>query len=117
MFLGQILLGGLSDKYGRKKILQIGLGFYFLGYLTLINTTNILLFFLAGCFDGIGLSLIVPSIVALLADLTREETHRGKVMGIYYDAFYFAGVVGLLLEVIWEVCMVYTVLNLFLIFP
>ena len=94
MFLGQILLGGLSDKFGRKLILQIGLGIYLLGYLSLFNTTNIINFFLAGSLDGIGLSLIVPSIVALLADLTNNEVHRGKVMGIYYDAFYLAGIVG-----------------------
>ena len=37
---------------------------------------------------------MVPSLVALLADLTNNEANRGKVMGIYYDAFYLSGIVG-----------------------
>ena len=94
MFLGQILFGGLSDKYGRKNILQIGLGIYLLGFISIMNTTNIYIFFLSGTLDGIGLSLMVPAIVAFLADLTNSEAHRGKVMGIYYDAFFLAGIVG-----------------------
>ncbi len=94
MFLGQILLGGLSDKYGRKTILQLGMGIYLLGYISIMHTTNILFFLVSGTLDGIGLSLMVPAIVAFLADLTNSETHRGKVMGIYYDAFFLAGIVG-----------------------
>lgn len=94
MFIGQILLGGLSDKFGRKIILQIGIVFYLAGYLTMINATQINFFFIAGALNGIGLSLIVPSVVALLADLTNSITHRGKVMAIYYNAFYFAGFLG-----------------------
>lgn len=94
MFLGQIFFGGLSDKYGRKNILQIGLGIYFLGFIAILNTTNIITFFISGTLDGIGLSLMVPAIVAFLADLTNSENHRGKVMGIYYDAFFLAGILG-----------------------
>lgn len=94
VFLGQIFLGGLSDKYGRKTVLQIGLGIYFLGYFTMANATNLIIFFLSAILDGVGLSLIVPAIVAFLADLTTNEVHRGKVMGVYYDAFFLAGIVG-----------------------
>ena len=94
MFLGQTFFGGLSDKYGRKKILQIGVGIYLLGFISIVNTTNIITFFISGTLDGIGLSLMVPAIVAFLADLTNSETHRGKVMGIYYDAFFLAGILG-----------------------
>lgn len=97
MFLGQIFFGSLSDKYGRKIIIQIGVAFYFFGFLSIINTTNLYFFYLAGVLNGIGLSLIVPAIVALLADLTREPVHRGKVMAIYYNAFFLAGFVGPLL--------------------
>ena len=38
--------------------------------------------------------VIIPSVVALLADITKSETNRGKVIGIHYGIFFLAGIVG-----------------------
>jgi MFS family permease len=94
MFFGQITLGGLSDKFNRKTILQIGLALYLFGFMFLYDTEQIWNFYLSGALNGIGLALVIPSVVAILADITPNETNRGKVMGMYYGAFYFASIIG-----------------------
>ena len=94
MFLGQTFLGGLSDKFGRKIVLQIGLIIYMLGFCFLLNTDQIINFYISGILNGIGVSLIIPSIVAELADITNGSGNRGKIMGFYYGAYYLAGIVG-----------------------
>ncbi|MFW9930268.1 MAG: MFS transporter [Candidatus Thorarchaeota archaeon] len=94
MMFGEIFLGGLSDRIGRKIVLNVGFFFYLLGFIFLINTNQLWRFYLSGALNGIGLSLVIPAVVAILADITENETDRGKVMGFYYGIFYFASIVG-----------------------
>lgn len=75
----QIPMGYLSDKYGRKPIIALGL-IIFVGGSALAALSNNVLFVIAGrALQGCG--AISGATLALVADLTREE-HRTKSMAI-----------------------------------
>lgn len=94
MFIGQSFLGGLSDKFGRKPILQIGVLIYLIGFLSMLNTHSIIIFYISSLLNGIGGSFASPAIVSLIADVTNDESNNGKVMGYFYGVLYLSGIVG-----------------------
>jgi len=79
------LLGRLSDRYGRKKILAISQIGSAIGYLILGLANNLPLLFLARIIDGItGGNISIAQ--AYIADITTKE-NRAKGMGIIGAAF------------------------------
>jgi len=68
----QIPLGHLSDKYGRKIIIGIGLIVYAIGSFIGAWAKDILLLIIGRAVQGMG--AISSTAVALAADLTKEET-------------------------------------------
>ncbi len=68
----QIPLGHLSDKYGRKIIIGIGLIVYAIGSFIGAWAKDILLLIIGRTIQGMG--AISSTAVALAADLTKEET-------------------------------------------
>lgn len=77
--LFQIPFGALSDRYGRKRMLYIGLGIFFLG--SVISATSDSIYgVIAGRFVQGG-GAIAAVIMALLSDLTSEES-RTKAMAL-----------------------------------
>ncbi len=72
-------LGILSDKFGRKPIIYIGLIFLFIGAIMAANTDNIYILILARSIQGIGAISSVLS--AYNADLIPEQ-YRSKSMMI-----------------------------------
>lgn len=87
-FLAAPILGQLSDKYGRKKILGISIFGTFLSYVGFaiaIYLKNIPLLFLSRAIDGItGGNISVAQ--AAIADVT-EPRHRAKNFGMIGAAF------------------------------
>lgn len=79
------LLGRLSDRYGRKKLLAISQIGSAVGYLILGLANNLPLLFLARIIDGItGGNISIAQ--AYIADITTKE-NRAKGMGIIGAAF------------------------------
>lgn len=79
------LLGRLSDRYGRKKLLAISQIGSAIGYLILGLANNLPLLFLARIIDGItGGNISIAQ--AYIADITTKE-NRAKGMGIIGAAF------------------------------
>lgn len=77
--LFQIPFGALSDRYGRKPIIFIGLLIFAAGSLVAGCADSIYLMILGRALQGIG--AVGSTIMALMADLTRED-QRTKAMAI-----------------------------------
>ncbi len=75
----QIPAGWMSDRYGRKPIIYIGLVLFALGSFVAASAGNIYLVILGRAMQGAG--AINAAVMALTADLTREE-HRTKAMAM-----------------------------------
>ncbi|HPF58301.1 MAG TPA: MFS transporter [Candidatus Competibacteraceae bacterium] len=75
----QIPFGFLSDRYGRKRIIYIGLLIFALGSAVAALASSIWGVILGRALQGGG--AVSAAVMALAADLTREE-HRIKVMAL-----------------------------------
>ncbi|NRB24366.1 MFS transporter [Shewanella sp.] len=75
----QIPMGILSDKFGRKPIILIGLVVFAIGSLVAANADTIYGVVAGRAIQGMG--AIAAAVLALAADLTRDE-QRTKVMAI-----------------------------------
>ena len=74
-----ILWGRLSDKYGRKPIIIVGLiGFIVMQLLTGL-ATSLTMLYIARILGGIFTSAVIPVSNAYLSDITSRK-HRTKIM-------------------------------------
>ncbi|MFZ6656438.1 MFS transporter [Undibacterium sp. TJN19] len=76
---GQIPFGIASDKYGRKRIIVIGLILFAIGAFVAAGATTVVGVIIGRAIQGAG--AISAAITALIADSTREE-HRTKAMAM-----------------------------------
>lgn len=84
-FISGPILGNLSDRYGRKKILLISQAGSLLGYLILAFANSLPLLFISRIIDGItGGNISIAQ--AYMADITDKKT-RAKGMGLLGAAF------------------------------
>ncbi|AZH28266.1 MFS transporter [Paenibacillus sp. M-152] len=79
-FIFSPLGGQLSDRYGRKLMIIIGLFLTVISDLMFAVSTTLPLLYIARFIGGIGIGLMVPSNMAYVADITTPET-RAKGMG------------------------------------
>ncbi|MBI4189078.1 MAG: MFS transporter [Betaproteobacteria bacterium] len=75
----QIPFGWLSDRYGRKPVIYWGLAVFAFGSFVAAAADNIYIIILGRVLQGAG--AISAAVIAMLADLTRDE-HRTKAMAM-----------------------------------
>ena len=97
--LGQAFLGKLSDNYGRKPVIILGLLLNSILFFGLIFVKAFGLLFLVAALAGLGDALFIPAIAASYLDIAKPE-HISRVMGIKGSVAALAGVVGPLLVAI-----------------
>jgi MFS family permease len=77
-----LLLGRASDRFGRRLTVALGMIVCGLADLSYISAASLAQMLLATVGVAIGFSLVAPSLLALLTDVTTPE-ERGTAMGIY----------------------------------
>jgi MFS family permease len=75
----QIPYGMAADRFGRKRMIVLGLVLFAAGSFLAAMATDIYVTILGRCIQGTG--AIAAAVMALAADLTREE-HRTKTMAV-----------------------------------
>lgn len=107
VFAGLLLAGGgLGDRFGRLRLMQIGLVLFgvFSAWTAFTDTTGQLI--TGRGLMGIGAALVFPSTLAIVVDVFRNPTERAKAIGVW-SAVSGAAVAfgpvsgGLLLEHFW----------------
>jgi len=93
MVLGQMLLGQLSDRWGRKPLILLGLIFNLFFYIGLATLKDYNLMILGAALAGLGNALMAPAISAFYLDITADE-HRSRIIGIKESSLALGGVMG-----------------------
>lgn len=92
-FIFSPIAGDLSDKYGRKPFIIIGLIVFGLANVLLAVADSILVLFIARFICGFGAALVMPPIMAFVADITTPA-ERGKGMGMLGAAISLGFTIG-----------------------
>lgn len=90
------LAGKMSDIFGRRKVLLIGVVIFVLGSLLSGSATDITWLIFARAFQGIGGGIIMANAFTVIGDLFSPR-ERGKWQGIIGAVFGVSSVVGPLL--------------------
>ncbi len=80
-------IGNLSDRKGKKRFIVTGLFLYMMVSLIYLRFQSIAGLVMARLLQGICAGLVIPSSMALLGELSPEES-LGKFTGLYNTAFF-----------------------------
>jgi MFS family permease len=90
---GQMGLGQLSDRWGRKPLIVAGLIPNILFFAGLAVLTDFYAMMIAAALAGLGNALINPAANAFYLDITAEE-HRSRIIGVKGSFLSLGGVLG-----------------------
>ncbi|TVX91755.1 MFS transporter [Paenibacillus agilis] len=92
-FIFSPLGGDWSDKYGRKKMIVIGMAFFTISQVLFAVTTDLWVLYLSRLLGGAGVGLMSPPMTAFIADVTTED-QRAKGLGWLGAAMSLGIVIG-----------------------
>ncbi|GGE57336.1 MFS transporter [Priestia taiwanensis] len=92
-FIFSPLAGGLSDKYGRKWLIVIGIGSFAVSQLIFAVGTELWMLYVSRFIEGAAAALIMSPLMAAVADITTLEK-RAKGTGLLSAAMSLGFVVG-----------------------
>lgn len=87
------LAGRWVDRYGRKKIIIIGLFLFGISELTFGLGTHVSVFYISRILGGISAAFIMPGVTAYVADITSIQ-ERPKAMGYVSAAISTGFIIG-----------------------
>ena len=95
LFLSSLLLigGSLGDRFGRKKMLEIGVLLFTFSSVVCGLSQNSLMLVVARCIQGVGGALMVPESLALIT-VAYPPAKRGAAIGTWSAAIALAAAVG-----------------------
>jgi len=94
--VGQGLFGRLSDRFGRKPIIILGMFLSSFLYVGLAFLSDFYWMLSVTVVSGLGDSMVMPALSAFYLDITAEQ-HSSRVIGIKESAVALGGVAGPLL--------------------
>jgi EmrB/QacA subfamily drug resistance transporter len=77
-----LVAGGLGDKYGRKRLFEIGIVWFALASVLSLAAPTIGLLIVARALQGVGAALFTPGSLAILQAVFRPDD-RGKAIGAW----------------------------------
>ena len=84
VFAGLLLTtGSLSDRFGRKGALQIGIVLFAMGSASAALSTSTLQLTASRAFMGIGGALIMPATLSILTNVFRDPRERGRAIAVW----------------------------------
>lgn len=92
-FIFSPIAGELSDKYGRKIMIVVGLLLFTISNLIFAIAEQIPLLYLSRLIGGVGAAAMIPAMLAYVADITTEE-NRGKGLGLLGASMSLGFVIG-----------------------
>ena len=95
VFAGLLLTTGtLSDRYGRKGALQVGIVLFGLGSASAELSDSTLHLIASRAFMGIGGALIMPSTLSILTNVFRDPRERGRAIAVWAGCSGLAVAIG-----------------------
>ena len=93
VFVGEIAIGGVSDKFGRIPVIIMG-GVFFTSFFLILPFANNLIFIcVVGSLAGIGVGLSGPALNALISDVA-DPKYRGFIFSLLTSAISLGGIIG-----------------------
>jgi len=84
VFAGLLLTtGSLSDRFGRKGALQLGLLVFMGGSISAALSTSTMQLTLSRALMGVGGALIMPATLSILANVFRDPRERGRAIAVW----------------------------------
>ncbi|MFQ6403227.1 MULTISPECIES: MFS transporter [Bacteria] len=80
--IGQLVTGPLSDRWGRKGLIVVGMWIQGIALILTAVTDKFEYWFLAAMMMGIGTAMVYPSLIAAVSDASHP-TWRAKSLSVY----------------------------------
>jgi MFS family permease len=80
--IGQVAMGALSDRIGRKRLIVTGMLVQAAAIAAIAATTGFTPWLAAAILLGLGTAMVYPTLLAVVADVA-EPRQRGAVTGVY----------------------------------
>jgi EmrB/QacA subfamily drug resistance transporter len=75
--------GGIADRFGRKKMMMIGLGVFFLASLGCGLAPTALFLNIARAVKGVGASMLLTAALAVIANTFQEGSERARAWAVW----------------------------------
>jgi len=92
-----MLSGSMSDRFGRRRVFQIGLSLFLVGSLLCSLAHNIDQLVTYRALQGLGASMLNPVALSIIANVFTEPKARGRAVGVWGAVGGLAFAVGPLL--------------------
>lgn len=83
----QLLGGAAGDRFGRRRVLRIGLAIFMLGSLLCSLAPAIEVLIAARALQAVGASMMNPVALAIIAQVFNRPTERARAIGIWGSVF------------------------------
>jgi len=79
--------GSMADRFGRRRVFQIGLALFTLGSLLCSLSTSVTLLVIFRCLQALGGSMLNPVALSIVSNTFTERQARARAMGIWSAVF------------------------------